>query len=70
MGELIRLAERRQARRAGARRGEASLRGEFEGRGVQFVASDREAFRRALAPLYERYEEVWGRGVFAALQAL
>jgi TRAP-type C4-dicarboxylate transport system substrate-binding protein len=40
------------------------------GRGVQFVESDRDAFRRALAPLYERYEEAWGRGVFAQLQAL
>jgi tripartite ATP-independent transporter DctP family solute receptor len=52
------------------RQGEQSLRGEFEGRGTQFIDSDRPAFRRALAPLYERYEEVWGRGVFAALQAL
>ncbi len=67
----------RQALRVGAetsdqlvRQGEQSLRGEFEGRGVQFIESDRAAFRRALAPLYERYEEVWGRGVFAALQAL
>ena len=67
----------RQALRAGAevsdqlvRQGEQSLRGEFEGRGVQFIDSDRAAFRRALAPLYERYEEVWGRGVFAALQAM
>jgi tripartite ATP-independent transporter DctP family solute receptor len=67
----------RQALRAGAevsdqlvRSGEQSLRGEFQGRGVQFIDSDRAAFRRALAPLYERYEEVWGRGVFAALQAL
>ena len=67
----------RQALRAGSevsdqlvRQGEQSLRGEFEGRGVQFIESDRPAFRRALAPLYERYEEVWGRGVFAALQAM
>ena len=67
----------RQALRAGAevsdrlvRQGESSLRGEFEGRGVQFIDSDRAAFRRALAPLYERYEDVWGRGVFAALQAM
>ena len=52
------------------KQGEQSLRGEFEGRGVIFVDSDRTAFRRALAPLYERYEEVWGRGVFAALQAM
>jgi tripartite ATP-independent transporter DctP family solute receptor len=67
----------RQALRAGAavsdelvRNGEQSLRGEFSSRGVQFIDSDRAAFRRALAPLYERYEEVWGRGVFAQLQAL
>jgi tripartite ATP-independent transporter DctP family solute receptor len=67
----------RQAIRAGAevsdqlvRGGEQSLRGEFEGRGVVFIESDRPAFRRALAPLYQRYEEVWGPGVFAALQAM
>jgi len=52
------------------REGEESLRATFTGRGVTFVQSDRDAFRRALAPLYERYEEVWGRGVFAALQAM
>jgi len=50
--------------------GEQRLRGEFATRGVQFVESDRPAFQRALAPLYARYEEVWGRGVFAQLQAL
>lgn len=67
----------RRALRAGAevsdqlvRQGEQSLRGEFEGRGVQFINSDRDAFRRALQPLYDRYEEVWGRGVFAALQQM
>ncbi len=49
---------------------EQALRSEFEGRGVQFIDSDRDAFRVALAPLYEKYEEVWGKGVFAALQAL
>ncbi len=52
------------------RDGETSLRTTMAGRGVQFVESDRDAFRRALAPLYERYEEAWGRGVFAQLQAL
>ena len=52
------------------REGEESLRTTFAGRGVQFVESDRAAFRRALAPLYERYEEIWGRGVFAQLQAM
>lgn len=67
----------REALREGAalsdrliRESEQRLRGEFQGRGVQFVESDRAAFRRALAPLYQRYEEIWGRGVFAALQAL
>jgi tripartite ATP-independent transporter DctP family solute receptor len=49
---------------------EARLRGEFEARGASFVASDRPAFQRALAPMYAKYEEVWGRGVHAALQAL
>lgn len=49
---------------------EARLRGEFEARGTQFVDSDRAAFQRALAPLYTRYEEVWGKGVHGALQAL
>lgn len=52
------------------RDGEQRLRGEFTQRGATFVESDRAAFQRALAPLYQRYEEVWGRGVFAALQAL
>jgi TRAP-type transport system periplasmic protein len=52
------------------RDGEQSLRSGFAQRGVQFVESDRAAFRRALAPLYERYEEIWGRGVFAQLQAM
>jgi TRAP-type C4-dicarboxylate transport system substrate-binding protein len=70
--ELLRAALRTGAETSDrlVREGETRLRTEFEGRGVQFVNSDREAFRRALAPLYERYEEVWGRGVFAALQAL
>ena len=52
------------------REGEARLRTEFAGRGVQFIESNRNAFRAALQPLYQRYEEIWGRGVFAALQAL
>jgi hypothetical protein len=46
------------------------LRGEFEARGIQIIASNRDAFRAALAPLYARYEDIWGRGVFAHLQAL
>lgn len=49
---------------------EARLRGEFEARGIQIIASNRDAFRTALAPLYARYEEIWGRGVFAQLQSL
>lgn len=49
---------------------EQRLRGEFEARGTVFVDSDRAAFQRALAPMFARYEEVWGRGVHAALQAL
>ncbi len=49
---------------------EQRLRGEFEARGATFVDSDRAAFQRALAPMFARYEEVWGRGVHAALQAL
>jgi TRAP-type C4-dicarboxylate transport system substrate-binding protein len=67
----------REALREGAavsdrliRENEQRLRGEFQGRGVQFIDSDRAAFQRALAPLYQRYEDIWGRGVFAALQAL
>ena len=52
------------------REGETRLRTEFAARGVQFIDSNRDAFRTALAPLYARYEEIWGRGVFAALQAL
>lgn len=52
------------------REGEQRLRGEFAGRGVVFVDSNRDAFRAALGPLYQRYEEIWGRGVFAALQSL
>ncbi|MGG5808549.1 DctP family TRAP transporter solute-binding subunit [Falsiroseomonas sp. CW058] len=50
--------------------GEQNLRTTMAARGTQFVESDRAAFRRALAPLYERYEEAWGRGVFAQLQAM
>jgi tripartite ATP-independent transporter DctP family solute receptor len=49
---------------------EERLRTEFAGRGVQIIESNRAAFQAALAPMYQRYEEVWGRGVFAALQAL
>jgi len=67
----------REALREGAalsdrliRENEQRLRGEFQQRGVIFIDSDRDAFRAALAPLYQRYEEIWGRGVFAALQAL
>ena len=49
---------------------EARLRTDFAGRGIQIIESNRPAFQAALAPMYGRYEEVWGRGVFAALQAL
>lgn len=49
---------------------EERLRTEFAGRGIQIIQSNRPAFQAALAPMYARYEEVWGRGVFAALQAL
>ena len=49
---------------------EERLRGEFTQRGVIFIESNRPAFQAALAPMYQRYEEVWGRGVFAQLQAL
>ncbi|MBL6458592.1 sialic acid TRAP transporter substrate-binding protein SiaP [Belnapia sp. T6] len=52
------------------RESEQRLRGEFEARGTSFIDSDRPAFQRALAPMFARYEEVWGRGVHAALQAL
>lgn len=49
---------------------ETRLRGEFASRGSQIIESDRPAFQRALAPMYARYEEVWGRGVLAQLEAL
>jgi tripartite ATP-independent transporter DctP family solute receptor len=49
---------------------EGRLRAEFAARGAQIIDSNRAAFQAALAPMYGRYEEVWGRGVFAALQAL
>lgn len=70
--EHVRLALREGAAVSDrlVREGEQTLRTSFAQRGVTFIESDRAAFRRALAPLYERYEEAWGRGVFAALQAL
>lgn len=49
---------------------ETRLRTEFAQRGSQVIESDRPAFQRALAPMYARYEETWGRGVLAQLEAL
>jgi tripartite ATP-independent transporter DctP family solute receptor len=49
---------------------EARLQGEFAARGIQVIESNRPAFQAALAPMYARYEDVWGRGVHAQLQAL
>jgi tripartite ATP-independent transporter DctP family solute receptor len=50
---------------------ETRLRADFAARpGVQIIESNRPAFQQALAPMYARFEDQWGRGVFAALQAL
>lgn len=38
--------------------------------GMEIVESDRDSFREAMAPLYAKYESVWGAGTVEALRAL
>lgn len=49
---------------------ENSLIADFRQRGMTIVESDRPAFQAAMAPVYPRFEEVWGRGVADQLRAI
>ncbi len=49
---------------------EGSLIADFRQRGMTIVESDRPAFQAAMAPVYPRFEETWGRGVADQLRAI
>jgi TRAP-type C4-dicarboxylate transport system substrate-binding protein len=49
---------------------EGSLIADFRQRGMTIVESDRPAFQEAMAPVYPRFEETWGRGVADQLRAI
>jgi len=49
---------------------ESSLIADFRQRGMTIVESDRAAFQTAMAPVYPRFEEVWGRGVAEQLRTI
>jgi tripartite ATP-independent transporter DctP family solute receptor len=49
---------------------EARLINEFKAKGVTIVESDRDSFRAAMKPVYEKNEAVWGKSVLEALQAI
>jgi TRAP-type transport system periplasmic protein len=49
---------------------EAKLTDEFRAKGMTIVDADRPAFQAAMKPVYEKYEAIWGKGVFEQLQAL
>lgn len=49
---------------------EIDLVKQLEGKGMQVTRPDREAMRKAMAPVYAKFEDVWGKGVVAALGAV
>jgi len=49
---------------------EGSLIADFRQRGMTIVESDRPAFQQAMAPVYPRFEEIWGRGIADQLRAI
>jgi tripartite ATP-independent transporter DctP family solute receptor len=49
---------------------EGSLVADFRQRGMTIVESDRPAFQEAMAPVYPRFEDAWGRGVADQLRAI
>jgi TRAP-type C4-dicarboxylate transport system substrate-binding protein len=49
---------------------EGTLVADFRQRGMTIVESDRPAFQEAMAPVYPRFEETWGRGVADQLRAI
>ena len=49
---------------------ETKLLDKFKGIGLNIVDSDRAAFQAAMKPVYQKYESIWGAGVYASLQGL
>jgi tripartite ATP-independent transporter DctP family solute receptor len=49
---------------------EGRLIGEFKAKGVTIIEPDRNAFRAAMKPVYEKNEAIWGKGVLEQLQAI
>lgn len=49
---------------------EADLVNQLEAKGMQVSRPDREPLRKAMAPVYAKFEDVWGKGVAAALGAV
>jgi tripartite ATP-independent transporter DctP family solute receptor len=62
---------------AGAEVNDAALRvlegrlvADFKAKGMTVIEPDRDAFRAAMKPVYEKNEAVWGKGVLEQLQAI
>lgn len=49
---------------------ELELVAALESKGMQVTRPDREAFRKAMAPVYAKFEEIWGKEATAALLAV
>jgi tripartite ATP-independent transporter DctP family solute receptor len=49
---------------------EADLVRQLEVKGMQVTRPDREAMRKAMVPVYAKFEEAWGKGTYAALGAI
>ena len=49
---------------------EASLLDQFKAKGMEIVRTDVQSFRVAMQPVYPKYEDVWGKGTFEAMQNL
>jgi tripartite ATP-independent transporter DctP family solute receptor len=53
-----------------ARKAETTLRDELAKRGMTVIEPDRAAFQAAMQPVYAKYEDIWGKGVYQQLLSL
>jgi tripartite ATP-independent transporter DctP family solute receptor len=49
---------------------ESELVKSLETKGMQVTRPDQEAMRKAMVPVYTKFEEAWGKGTYAALAAI
>jgi hypothetical protein len=67
---LAAFAEGARVNDEAARKAETTLRDELAKRGMTVIEPDRASFQAAMQPVYAKYEDIWGKGVYQQLLSL